>query len=166
MIEKAFAHGRRIPVVHVKLDQIRDLLDPETLGLMEQDARGQEETGQGEVGDRMNEHPTPMALVYDFDGTLAPGRMQDHQFIPNTIKMDVEEFWDAVHQNIAQHQADPILSYMYVMLERSRAAGVEIHRSDLEAVSRQTRFFPGVEGWFRRTNAYATHRGVRWSTTW
>ena len=39
MIEKAFAHGRRIPVVHVKLDQIRDLLDPETLGLMEQDAR-------------------------------------------------------------------------------------------------------------------------------
>ena len=42
MIEKAFAHGRRIPVVHVKLDQIGDLLDHETRAVLEQDARDRE----------------------------------------------------------------------------------------------------------------------------
>ena len=109
----------------------------------------------------MKEHPTtPMAIVYDFDGTLSPGRMQDRRFIPD-IGMDVEEFWDEVNRNTAQHQADPILSYMYVMLERSRAAGVEVRREDLEAVSRETRFFPGVEGWFERCNRHAEQKGVR-----
>ena len=33
-----------------------------------------------------------MALVYDFDGTLAPGNVQEPQFIPN-IGMKPADFW-------------------------------------------------------------------------
>ena len=100
-----------------------------------------------------------MAIVYDFDGTLAPGRMQDRRFIPD-MGVDVEEFWDEVNRNTAHHGADSILCYMYVMLEKARAAGVEVRRRDLEARGRETAFFPGVDTWFRRLNAHAAHRGV------
>ena len=105
--------------------------------------------------------PEPMAIVYDFDGTLAPGRMQDRQFIPATIGGDVEEFWDAVNANTAEHNADPILSYMYVMLKKCREAGAEVRRDDLAEKSGEIRFFPGVEEWFGRMNSHAAALGVR-----
>ena len=31
----------------------------------------------------MSKKYIPMAIVYDFDGTLAPGNMQEHQFLPD-----------------------------------------------------------------------------------
>ena len=105
--------------------------------------------------------PAPMAIVYDFDGTLAPGRMQDRQFIPATIGGDVEKFWDAVNENTAEHNADPILSYMYVMLKKCREAGAEVHRDDLAEKSGDIRFFPGIEEWFGRMNTHAASLGVR-----
>ena len=39
----------------------------------------------------MNQQPT-VALVYDFDGTLAPGNMQEYDFIPAVGKSN-KEFW-------------------------------------------------------------------------
>ena len=106
---------------------------------------------------------TPMAICYDFDGTLAPGRMQDRQFIPSTIGMDIEEFWEEVNRNTIRHQADPILSYMLVMLEKARQAGVIIHQSDLAQTGPGITFFPGVQEWFERANQYAAAQGVRLS---
>lgn len=103
--------------------------------------------------------PTPMAIVYDYDGTLSPGRMQDRRFIPD-MGVDVEEFWDEVNETTARHGADPILSYMYVMLEKARAAGVQVRRKDLEARGREAEFFPGVESWFGRCNRHALDLGV------
>ena len=48
----------------------------------------------------------PLAIAYDFDGTLAPGNMQEHQFIPN-IKMTKAAFWKEVGQIAKAEQADP-----------------------------------------------------------
>ena len=39
----------------------------------------------------------PMALVYDFDGTLAPGNLQENSFIPD-IGMDKQKFWREVNR--------------------------------------------------------------------
>ena len=103
---------------------------------------------------------TKMALVYDFDGTLAPGHMQNRQFIPDTIGMEVEEFWEEVNRRAEIHEADPILTYMYVMLEKCREAGVRVHREDLAARSEETTFFPGVESWFERISRYAKTQKV------
>ena len=36
-----------------------------------------------------------VAIAYDFDGTLAPGNMQEHQFIPD-IGMTTKAFWTEV----------------------------------------------------------------------
>ncbi len=103
----------------------------------------------------------PMAIVYDFDGTLAPGRMQDRQFIPSTIGMDVDQFWQDVDRNTIQHQADPILSYMFVMLEKARQSGTIIQEQALAQIGPGTIFFPGVQEWFGQVNQDALQQGIR-----
>ena len=36
----------------------------------------------------------PLAVfAYDFDGTLAPGNMQEHAFIPDELGMSHDDFW-------------------------------------------------------------------------
>lgn len=53
-----------------------------------------------------------VALIYDFDGTLSPGNMQEYAFIQAT-GMSVKEFW-AENTQLAQNQdADQILTYMF-----------------------------------------------------
>ena len=73
----------------------------------------------------------PLALIYDFDGTLAPGNMQERQFIPD-IGMTPADFWREVDAVAKEHHADGILTYMFVMLEKARAAGL---RSDAMTLS-------------------------------
>ena len=101
----------------------------------------------------------PLALIYDFDGTLAPGNMQERQFIPD-VGMTAADFWAEVDTLAEINQADGILSYMFVMLEKARLAGLKVRRKDLVARSSEIEFFPGVEGWFDRINSYARDRNV------
>ena len=37
-----------------------------------------------------------VVFAYDFDGTLAPGNMQEHAFIPGELGMAHEDFWAEV----------------------------------------------------------------------
>lgn len=101
----------------------------------------------------------PLALIYDFDGTLAPGNMQERQFIPD-VGMTAAEFWAEVDSLAEINQADGILAYMFVMLEKARLAGLKVRREDLVGRSREIEFFPGVEEWFGRINSYALDRSV------
>ena len=107
----------------------------------------------------MSQGAIPLAIIYDFDGTLAPGNMQERQFIPN-IGMTAAEFWHEVDSLAEVNHADGILSYMFVMLEKAKAARMPVRREDLVARSREIEFFPGVEGWFERMNAYGQEKGV------
>ncbi len=102
----------------------------------------------------------PLAIIYDFDGTLAPGNMQERQFIPD-VGMTPADFWREVDSLAEASLADGILTYMYVMLEKAKAAGMKVRRDDLVARSREIAFFPGVEDWFDRINLYGSKRGVR-----
>ena len=107
----------------------------------------------------MPANPVPLAIIYDFDGTLAPGNMQDRQFIPD-IGMTTADFWREVDELAEGNHADRILAYMYVMLEKAKSAGMTVRREDLLARSREIEFFPGVEGWFDRIDAYGLDKGV------
>lgn len=40
----------------------------------------------------MENKPVTVALIYDFDGTLAPGNMQEYDFIP-AVGKSAAEFW-------------------------------------------------------------------------
>ena len=104
--------------------------------------------------------PIPLAIIYDFDGTLAPGNMQERQFIPD-VGMTPGDFWREVDSLAEASLADGILTYMYVMLEKAKAKGMKVRRDDLVARSREISFFPGVEDWFSRINSYGARMGVR-----
>ena len=59
------------------------------------------------------------ALVYDFDGTLAQGNIQDHAFLPE-LGLHPKDFWREVKHTAKEHDADEILVYMWRMLEKAR----------------------------------------------
>ena len=69
----------------------------------------------------MKKRPT-VALIYDFDGTLSPGNMQEFGFI-QAIGQTPEEFW-AKSDGIAQGQdASNILAYMKLMFDEAHKNG-------------------------------------------
>ena len=60
-----------------------------------------------------------VALVYDFDGTLSPGNMQEFGFIQATGKTK-EEFWEKNRKFAEGKDANGILTYMYLMLDEAK----------------------------------------------
>lgn len=123
----------------------------------------------------MSNRLIPLAIAYDFDGTLAPGNMQERDFIP-AIGMTKTEFWDEVGKRSKDHNADNILIYMGLMLERARAAKVTVRKEDFEKYGKGLKFFEGIlpyddlsqqdavkkpqKGWFDRINVYGKESGV------
>lgn len=102
----------------------------------------------------------PMAISYDFDGTLAPGNMQEYDFIP-ALNMRSRQFWTSVDDLAKKHEMDQILAYMHTMLEEARKAKVAVRKVDFKTFGANIVMFPGVQDWFRRINAYAKGKGVR-----
>ncbi len=103
---------------------------------------------------------TRAALVYDFDGTLAPGNIQEHGFIPRHLGIDVDAFWDEVAALKKEHDADQILVYMLQMLAGARRAGVSVTREVLAQYGREAPLFDGVREWFQRINTHADAAGL------
>ena len=85
----------------------------------------------------------PLAIAYDFDGTLAPDNIQENSFIP-AIRMAKKTFWKQNRKRAEQHEADEILSYMTFMLERAAFAQVPVHKT-FAAHGKTVPLFPGVE---------------------
>jgi len=100
-----------------------------------------------------------MVIAYDFDGTLAPGNMQEHQFLPD-IGMKPTAFWGEVRKLAKEHQADEILVYMNLMLKKANACNVPVRREDFMARGKTIELFDGVADWFDRINAYAKQQSV------
>jgi len=59
----------------------------------------------------MSYHDPVMAICYDFDGTLAPGNMQEHDFFPD-LNVAPKDFWEESNALAREQEADPILVYM------------------------------------------------------
>ncbi len=100
-----------------------------------------------------------MAIAYDFDGTLAPGNMQEHQFLPD-IAMTPSAFWKEVHEISKLHQADEVLVYMNLMLRKASAHNVPVRREDFKSRGKTIQLFEGVADWFKRITDYAKFNGV------
>ena len=99
------------------------------------------------------------ALIYDFDGTLSPGNMQEYGFIAAVGKSN-EEFWHESNVLAEDFDADPILSYMLKMLEHASKTNIPIKREDFQATGRNIKLYKGVESWFERINRYGAERGI------
>ena len=101
-----------------------------------------------------------IALIYDFDGTLAAGNMQEYDFIPAVGKSN-KEFWSESNQLAEEQDADQILTYMALMIHEAQAKGLSLRREAFQESGKKVELFPGVLEWFDRINAYGAERGVR-----
>lgn len=100
-----------------------------------------------------------VALIYDFDGTLAPGNMQEYDFIPAVGKSN-KEFWNDANSLAEEQDADGILTYMAKMVKEARATGHSLRREAFQESGRKVQLYNGVKEWFSRINAYGAERGL------
>lgn len=100
------------------------------------------------------------ALVYDFDGTLAPGNIQEHALLPGYLGVSKEEFWAAVATDKQLHDSDQILIYMKLLLDLARERNLPLTREVLAKYGQKTPFYDGVAEWFERMNRYGADRGL------
>lgn len=101
-----------------------------------------------------------IALIYDFDGTLSPGNMQEFGFI-QAIGKKPQEFWQESDNIAVGQDASNILSYMKLMFDEARKAGIKLRRDDFRKFGASVELFDGVKEWFGLINAYGRERGVK-----
>ena len=101
-----------------------------------------------------------IALIYDFDGTLSAGNMQEYDFIPAVGKSNIE-FWDASNRLAEEQDADQVLTYMALMIHEAHAKGLSLRREAFRESGKRVELFAGVLEWFDRINAYGKERGVK-----
>ena len=101
-----------------------------------------------------------IAIAYDFDGTLAPGNMQEHSFIPK-LDMDNESFWREANELAKAHDMDGNLAYMQLMLLKAAENRLPVRKQDFLDHGKDVTFFAGVESFFDRINKYGQAKNVR-----
>ncbi len=101
-----------------------------------------------------------VALIYDFDGTLSPGNMQEFGFI-QAIGKTPEEFWDKSNQIACGQDASNILSYMKLMVDEAKENGIRLRRSEFKKFGKDIRLFDGLATWFDLVNEYGRSKGVK-----
>ena len=100
-----------------------------------------------------------VALIYDFDGTLSPGNMQEFGFI-QAIGKSPAEFWQDSDRIAIGQDASNVLSYMKLMFDEAKKAGIKLRREDFRSFGEKVELFEGVRGWFKLINEYGKSKGV------
>jgi phosphoserine phosphatase len=100
-----------------------------------------------------------VALIYDFDGTLSPGNMQEFGFI-EAIGKSAGDFWNENSRLAQKNDADQILTYMYLMLQKANAMGISLKRESFMSFGKKIELFKGVREWFNLVNSYGESKGL------
>jgi len=95
-----------------------------------------------------------IAVVYDFDGTLTPQPMQEYTILPELGIKDGKRFWKQVNQESAQTNGEAIVTYMRLMLEKSKSRRFSVTAQRLKELAKNINYFPGVRTYFKRINDY------------
>ncbi len=102
---------------------------------------------------------TKIAIMYDFDETLCTRNMQEYSLIPD-FNLDAASFWSSVAAMAREQNMDPTLTYMYLITRKAREAGLPIKRSYFQALGKDIEYYPGVEDYFQRVNAFGESLGI------
>lgn len=101
-----------------------------------------------------------VAFIYDFDGTLAHGNIQEYNFIPS-IHMSSKEFWKEVDELKVKNNMESVLAYMYLMLKKAESNNISVKKSAFIEYGKSVHFYNGVENWFDRINEYGKSLGLK-----
>ena len=100
-----------------------------------------------------------VGLIYDFDGTLSPGNMQEFGFI-QAIGQTPEEFWTKSNNIAIGQDASDILAYMKMMYDEARKNGIKLTRERFQSFGADIKLYEGVRDWFANVNRYGREHGV------
>lgn len=100
-----------------------------------------------------------VALIYDFDGTLSPGNMQEYSFI-DAIGKGKEEFWAETAVMAKNQDSDNVLVYMLLMLQKAKEMGISIRKESFQNFGKSVELFEGVQSWFKRIRQFGLERGI------
>ncbi len=102
---------------------------------------------------------TKVAFIYDFDGTLAQGNMQEYGYM-KAIGADKDDFWKKTHKLTETNDANNILCYMYLMLKEANDKGITLSQEQFREYGKDVRLFEGVTEWFALVNNYSASIGL------
>ncbi len=111
------------------------------------------------MAEKTTQNKPIVAIIYDFDGTLSPGNMQEYSFI-KAIGKEKSEFWQTTNEMARTQDADGVLIYMLYMLEEAKKKGISLSRDSFRRFGEGVEFFKGVEGWFKRIEKIGKKEGV------
>lgn len=97
---------------------------------------------------------TTIAIMYDFDKTLSTTDMQNFGFM-SKLGITPKEFWQETSDLTDKFNMDKILSYMLMMIKKSKEKGVKLTKDFLMDCGKSVEFQNGVLTWFDRINEYA-----------
>ena len=100
-----------------------------------------------------------IGLIYDFDGTLSPGNMQEFGFI-QAIGQTPEEFWSKSNGLAIGQDASDILAYMKLMVDEAKKSHIKLTRSGFRKYGADIKLYEGVREWFHNINQYGKEHGV------
>ncbi len=100
-----------------------------------------------------------IGLIYDFDGTLSPGNMQEFGFI-QAIGQTPEEFWSKSNGLAIGQDASDILAYMKLMVDEAKKNGISLTREGFKKYGADIKLYEGVREWFHHINQYGKEHGV------
>ena len=100
-----------------------------------------------------------IALVYDFDGTLAKGNLPEYGLLPD-LNIKSHDFWKEVKENTRENDADEILVYMQLLLKKAKDQNLPLTKACFEKHAKKIPFFDGVSTWFSRINEFARDKNI------
>ena len=100
-----------------------------------------------------------VAFMYDCDGTLESGNIQEYNFIP-ALNMTSTSFWKEVSDLAVKNDMDSVLAYMYLMLKKAELNNISIKKSAFFEYGKNVSLYDGVTNWFERINKYGKKLGL------
>lgn len=101
-----------------------------------------------------------IAIIYDFDDTLAYGNMQEHSFIP-ALNMQSSDFWKEVNIWKEKYNMENVLAYMYIMLKKAEENNISIKKDSFTKQGKNIKLFEGVSDWFDRITEYGYSNNIK-----
>lgn len=91
-----------------------------------------------------------IALVYDFDGTLSPGNMQE-ETIFKAYGIDKKKFWAKSQALVHERGYEQTLAYLKLLIDDPVFKKKPLQKANLKKLARHVPYYPGVaEGYFEQ----------------
>jgi hypothetical protein len=104
---------------------------------------------------------TEIAIIYDFDGTLAKGNIPEHGLL-QMLGIKNDEFWTEVKEITKSTDSDEVIVYLYLLMQKANERKIKLTKKLLNELGKgKIPFFDGVTSWFPRISNYFNNNNFK-----